>query len=163
MVRSSGVFPASLLAGPEVASLGKPDVSVSASDCEILRRAFIESVIEEGIPENLWRAHAALWQLLYRQERCRFRLAGMGCAVSCTPRPFELRPRALTDYLTAHGQSETHALDYTGGAGRGRHLSVGRAGRNRLVIAILTREDERRVPDRPATGTARPALGAGKG
>lgn len=31
---------------------GKPDVSVSASDCEILRRAFIEAVIEEGIPEN---------------------------------------------------------------------------------------------------------------
>jgi hypothetical protein len=40
--------------------MDKPGVSVSAFDCDVLRRAFIKSVIEEGIPANQWREYAAL-------------------------------------------------------------------------------------------------------
>ncbi|TJW67816.1 MAG: hypothetical protein E5V29_16010 [Mesorhizobium sp.] len=32
---------------------------VSSSDCEVLRCAFVKSVIEDGIPEDKWVAHAA--------------------------------------------------------------------------------------------------------
>ncbi|TIN23855.1 MAG: hypothetical protein E5Y31_17910 [Mesorhizobium sp.] len=37
----------------------QPDISVSAFDCDILRSAFIKSVIEDNIPEDKWRALAA--------------------------------------------------------------------------------------------------------
>ena len=36
------------------------DISVSAFDCDVLRGAFKKSVIEENIPEDLWREHATL-------------------------------------------------------------------------------------------------------
>jgi hypothetical protein len=35
-------------------------VSVSAFDCDVLRSAFIRSVIEQRIPEDQWRSVAAL-------------------------------------------------------------------------------------------------------
>ncbi|TGU85124.1 hypothetical protein EN794_053945 [Mesorhizobium sp. M00.F.Ca.ET.151.01.1.1] len=34
--------------------------AVSSFDCEVLRCAFVRSVIEDGIPEDRWAAHAAL-------------------------------------------------------------------------------------------------------
>jgi hypothetical protein len=34
--------------------------SVSASDCNVLRGAFVKSVIEKNIPEDRWRDEAAL-------------------------------------------------------------------------------------------------------
>lgn len=40
--------------------MGKLGVSVSALDCDILRSAFINSLIEERIPEDQWREYAAL-------------------------------------------------------------------------------------------------------
>ncbi|TGQ34653.1 hypothetical protein [Mesorhizobium sp. M00.F.Ca.ET.216.01.1.1] len=40
--------------------MGKPGISVSALDCDILRSAFINSLIEERIPEDQWREYAAL-------------------------------------------------------------------------------------------------------
>jgi hypothetical protein len=40
--------------------LDKPCFSVSAFDCDIIRSAFIKSVVEDQIPEDKWRAHAAL-------------------------------------------------------------------------------------------------------
>jgi hypothetical protein len=40
--------------------MDKPGVSVSAFDCDVMRSAFIKSVIEENIPEDQRREHAAL-------------------------------------------------------------------------------------------------------
>ena len=40
--------------------MDKRVVSVSALDCDIIRSAFKKSVIEENIPEDRWREHAAL-------------------------------------------------------------------------------------------------------
>lgn len=40
--------------------MDKRVVSVSALDCDIIRSAFKKSVIEESIPEQRWREHAAL-------------------------------------------------------------------------------------------------------
>ncbi|MCF6114620.1 hypothetical protein [Mesorhizobium muleiense] len=36
------------------------DAQVSVFDCDILRSAFIKTVIEENIPEDKWRSVAAL-------------------------------------------------------------------------------------------------------
>ncbi|MER9402704.1 hypothetical protein NKI36_01435 [Mesorhizobium caraganae] len=35
-------------------------IPVSAFDCDILRGAFVKSVIEKSLPEDKWRAEAAL-------------------------------------------------------------------------------------------------------
>lgn len=40
--------------------MDKLGVSVSAFDCDIIRSAFIKSVIEQNIPEDQWRAKATL-------------------------------------------------------------------------------------------------------
>ena len=40
--------------------MDQPGIQVSAFDCETLRSAFIKSVIEQNIPEDQWREHAAL-------------------------------------------------------------------------------------------------------
>jgi hypothetical protein len=40
--------------------MDKPGISVSAFDCDVMRSAFIKSVIEGNIPEDKWREHAAL-------------------------------------------------------------------------------------------------------
>jgi len=40
--------------------MDKLGVSVSSFDCDIIRSAFVKSVIEKNIPEDQWRAHAAL-------------------------------------------------------------------------------------------------------
>ena len=40
--------------------MDKLGVSVSSFDCDIIRSVFIKSVIEANIPEDQWRAHAAL-------------------------------------------------------------------------------------------------------
>ncbi|MBA1143075.1 hypothetical protein [Mesorhizobium neociceri] len=34
--------------------------SITASDCDVLRGAFVKSVIEKNIPEDRWRDEAAL-------------------------------------------------------------------------------------------------------
>ncbi|RJT42674.1 hypothetical protein D3227_02145 [Mesorhizobium waimense] len=39
--------------------MDKPGVSVSAFDCDILRSTFAISVIEDDIPEDLWREYAS--------------------------------------------------------------------------------------------------------
>jgi hypothetical protein len=39
--------------------MDKLGVSLSAFDCDIVRSAFIKSVIEERIPEDKWRSVAA--------------------------------------------------------------------------------------------------------
>jgi hypothetical protein len=41
-------------------------VPVSAFDCDVLRSAFKKSVIEEKIPEERWREHAALLIRTYK-------------------------------------------------------------------------------------------------
>ena len=40
--------------------MDQPGIQISAFDCDIIRSAFIKSVIEESIPEDRWREHAAL-------------------------------------------------------------------------------------------------------
>ncbi|MER9403406.1 hypothetical protein NKI36_05005 [Mesorhizobium caraganae] len=40
--------------------MNQPGNRVSAFDCDILRSAFIKSVIEKKIPEDEWRAEASL-------------------------------------------------------------------------------------------------------
>ena len=40
--------------------MDKLGVSVSSFDCDIIRNAFIKSVVELNIPEDQWRAYAAL-------------------------------------------------------------------------------------------------------
>ena len=40
--------------------MDQPGYAVSAFDCDILRSAFIKSVIEGNIPEDKWRAEARL-------------------------------------------------------------------------------------------------------
>ncbi|MBB6410721.1 hypothetical protein [Mesorhizobium sangaii] len=40
--------------------MDKLGVSVSSFDCDIIRSAFVKSVIEKNIPEDQWRAAAAL-------------------------------------------------------------------------------------------------------
>ncbi|RWC28423.1 hypothetical protein [Mesorhizobium sp.] len=40
--------------------MSQPGNPVSAFDCDILRSAFIKCVIEKKIPEDKWRAEAAL-------------------------------------------------------------------------------------------------------
>ena len=41
-------------------TMDKLGVSVSSFDCDIIRSAFVKSVIEKNIPEDQWRAEAAL-------------------------------------------------------------------------------------------------------
>ena len=43
-----------------VGIMDQPGNRVSAFDCDILRGAFTKSVIEKHIPEDKWRAEAAL-------------------------------------------------------------------------------------------------------
>lgn len=40
--------------------MDQPGNRVSSFDCDILRGAFIKSVIEKSLPEDKWRAEAAL-------------------------------------------------------------------------------------------------------
>jgi hypothetical protein len=40
--------------------MDQPSHQVSCFDCDILRSAFVKSVIEKNIPEDQWRAEAAL-------------------------------------------------------------------------------------------------------
>ena len=40
--------------------MDKLGVSVSSFDCDIIRSAFVKSVIEKNIPEDRWRDEAAL-------------------------------------------------------------------------------------------------------
>lgn len=40
--------------------MDKRVVTVSSLDCDIVRSAFRKSVIEENIPKDRWREHAAL-------------------------------------------------------------------------------------------------------
>lgn len=41
--------------------MDQPGNAVSAFDCDILRSAFIKSVIDGNIPEDKWRAEARLF------------------------------------------------------------------------------------------------------
>jgi hypothetical protein len=47
----------------------RPGVSVSAFECDFLRSVFVKSLVEERIPEDQWRANAALLiQRLYHSD-----------------------------------------------------------------------------------------------
>ena len=43
-----------------VGIMDQPGIQISAFDCDIIRSAFIKSVLEQNIPDDQWRAKATL-------------------------------------------------------------------------------------------------------